>query len=798
MEGRERDLVLAGNQYALIQDATKGHVLVYAGPYKTSLANTDIPVVYDSATSRFEQGDLGRAIQQFPVAMQGDYIVLTNPATEKSSEHPGMGSNNMAKLAIGRKINIRGPASFPLWPGQEAQVVPGHRLKTNQYVVARMNDVTEAKNNWKEILAELAIQPLKPIGDGQVEGDKTVDSANKAFAFGVDPEKLTIGQIIIIITGETISFFIPPTGIEVVPDEKVKEYVRDAVTLERLDYCSLLDESGEKRNVRGPAVVFPTPTETFVEREGRRKFRAVELNDDMGIHLKVIADYVDEDGVQHKVGEEIFLTGHVQRIYFPREEHAVVKYGDEQIHYSVAIPEGEGRYVYKKGSGSVDLVVGPRAFLANPIEEVNVRRTLSDSLVTLLFPKNTEALDYNRQLRQQGHKPGERVDESTVRRLSAFTGDPASTIVARSAKGVGDDFDRNTTFTPPRTITLDTRFQGAVAVNVWNGYAVHLFRQSGGNRVIVGPQTVLLEYDEVPQVVHLSTGKPKTTDNIQETVYLQVRNNQVGDVILAETADLVELKLKLSYRVDFVGKDPAQWFAVDNYVKLLCDRIRSLVKNAAREVGVEEFIKHHVGITRDTILGVRPEQGDRPGLTFKECNAHVYDVEVLGVELVDQNVKAMLAQNQLSAVKQALDVAQNERTLDVDKRLAAVTREQMLLGHETNMAKLRLDEEQATASSQAKQAGIDRAMSELGKQQELEIDKIETMAARTLLSLTKKLEEVKQEYVLTEARIKERERTSTAELEQRKLEFEQSSSEAREALDEKLKELLAQVEAFKL
>ena len=39
-----------------------------------------------------------------------------------------------------------------------------------------------------------------------------------------------------------------------VPDAQ-RNYVREAVTLERLEYCILLDEDGNKRFIRGPAVV---------------------------------------------------------------------------------------------------------------------------------------------------------------------------------------------------------------------------------------------------------------------------------------------------------------------------------------------------------------------------------------------------------------------------------------------------------------------------------------------------------------------------------------------------------------
>jgi major vault protein len=55
----------------------------------------------------------------------------------------------------------------------------------------------------------------------------------------------------------------------VVPDA-AGVYVREAVTLERLEYCILLDEDGNKRFVQGPAVVFPEPT----ERSSRRTDRA--------------------------------------------------------------------------------------------------------------------------------------------------------------------------------------------------------------------------------------------------------------------------------------------------------------------------------------------------------------------------------------------------------------------------------------------------------------------------------------------------------------------------------------------
>jgi GAF domain-containing protein len=57
-----------------------------------------------------------------------------------------------------------------------------------------------------------------------------------------------MGQLLVI-KGTDVSFYIPPTGVEVVPDEN-QNLVRGAVTLARLEFCLLLDESGRKATIQ--------------------------------------------------------------------------------------------------------------------------------------------------------------------------------------------------------------------------------------------------------------------------------------------------------------------------------------------------------------------------------------------------------------------------------------------------------------------------------------------------------------------------------------------------------------------
>ena len=52
-------------------------------------------------------------------------------------------------------------------------------------------------------------------------------------------------------------------------------------------------------------------------------------------------------------GDEIFITGKETAIYFPREEHSLVRYDGKDKHFAVAIPAGEARYVMNRKTGEI-------------------------------------------------------------------------------------------------------------------------------------------------------------------------------------------------------------------------------------------------------------------------------------------------------------------------------------------------------------------------------------------------------------------------------------------------------------
>jgi len=688
--------VLGPTEYATIRDETKGHVTVYVGPQKTSLSNTDQPVVFDPRLGTFVKSDLDGATKVFPTADESSYIVLSNPAVTGSDSHPKTGSNMSSKLDIGRKINVPGPTSFPLWPGQTAVVIPGHRLRSNEYLMVRVYNDAAATENWSKAV-------MKPQAAGSVAGDQKAEKATEVEVTEASPPvqavrpQLTMGQLLVI-KGTEVSFFIPPTGMEVVPDTG-GQYVRNAVTLEQLDYCILLDENGKSRYVIGPAVVFPEPTEIFVELEGSRKFRARELNENMALYLKVIAPYTDEHGQRHEAGEELFISGKEQKLYYPRPEHSILKYGEEEVHFAVAIPEGEGRYALDKRTGEVPIVRGPKMFLADPRHQSLVRRIIDVKDIQLWYPASPDAVVYNQQLAALTRgKSAQFVAEGEVTRKLQATS-TLSAIDELAHRGIaGPSFERRSDFTPPRTITLDTKFEGVPAINVWTGYAVQIVSKTGKRRVVIGPATELLEFNETLEVLEMSTGTPKT-DKTMKTVYLRVLNNKVSDLVKGETGDLVQVSVTLSYRVNFEG-NPEKWFAVENYVKLLVEHLRSMIRNAIKQHGIEEFNAKAIAIIRDTVLGVsEASEGEdaksRPGRLFEENGMRVYDVEILDVAIGDNRIATLLTSAQHESVQSALQVAAAERGLKVTRRLQEISQQTAMAEAETQMRKLDLAKDQA-------------------------------------------------------------------------------------------------------
>lgn len=640
---RERDLVLNPNEYAYVLDKTKGLISCIVGSYKMSLSNSDALVVFNERIKRFEEAGFSEAITTFVVAPENWYVVLKNP--DMNNKHPIPGTaNSLPDLKIGKKVNICGNTSFALYPGQMAKIIQGHRLRSNQYLLAKVYDANAT----------------------ELEGEYET------------------GQILVI-KGTEVSFYIPPTGIEVIPvDEGQGKYVRDAITLEKLEYCILKNEEGDRKYVHGSAVVFPNPDEVFVPNpKGGYKFKAIELSEISGIYVKVVSSY-EENGIKHAAGEELFITGKEQKIYYPRPEHAIIDYEGKIIHHAIAIPEGEGRYILERKTGKIKMVKGAAMYLVNPIEEVVVRRKLTPKQCQLWYPENKEVMEYNNRILVEENKKSQPLSIPHVIQTSCYSNPFLQNVFKETENAVIDDFgfSRGNVYSKPRTITFDNKYDGVVSIEVWTGYAINVVSKNGNRKIITGPTTYLMEYDEILEVMELSTGKPKTTDELLRTVYLRVDNNKISDIINVETKDFVSANVKVSYCVDFLPDYKEKWFGLENYVKYLCDRLRSLLKREAKKYSVEEFYLKASDIIRDTVLGGEKTREDKIGRLFVENGMFVHDVEILSLKL-EGEIQEIIDLHQKDEIKKTLDFSSEEKELEITRKLSEFKKEKADLEYRT-------------------------------------------------------------------------------------------------------------------
>lgn len=753
-EERKRELPLPPGTYAYILDSTKGVVKLFVGPTVINQTGQDRPVRYNPKTHKFDECGLEESLQQNIVVPEGFYAVLTNPAKDRATGktlYPSEGqTQSTPELAIGLKENIPGPVNFALFPGQTCETRRGHHLRSNEYIRIKIYNEDKAKENWSKAVIKTAEDPTS-----------TESSITDQI-----PTDLAVGRQYNVL-GTKVAFYIPPTGVSVVPEGEDAAgkavFVRQAETLEQLEYSILVDEDGNKQYPRGPAVVFPKPTQQFmVARDAKnniitdddgsplRKFKAIEMNALQGIHLKFMNDgeltYADDGKEAYKAGDEKFIRGDKMPIYYPEEGHQLVRYDGKTIHYAVAVTEGEGKYVLERETGNVKMVRGPVMLLPDPVKETIAYRALSDRESSVWFPGadgrgSQESLAWNRRLRHEaGSAPTTRqgvVSEgqlksndrsadpshmdigasgtssalmgASLERGSAKRGmamaSAKSTHIQESRQGkdqqavVGDIAERKSTYNEPRAIIFASKYRGVPTIKIQPGYAINVVRADGARKPVVGPKTVLLEFSETLDILRLSTGKPKNTDTLFETAYLNIHNNKVTDVIDdVETLDHVVVSLKLSYNVNFEG-DATKWFTIENYVKHLCDHIRSILKGAVRQKTVEEFYSSSTQFIRNTILGAKVAAADgpskRPGLFFEENGMRVTDVEVLKVKIADDSIAQLLARSQHLIVQHNINLNLKEKELEVTKRSEEITRQSAEALYTTEAKKMALSADSA-------------------------------------------------------------------------------------------------------
>lgn len=659
----DQGVVLKPGQFVHTWDKSSGEVNVHVGPCPSI---SEVLVLLDKKGEFIEVKRDEGGIQNFIKAVTGQYIALENPAVQKKEFKAG--KNQPVELKTGKTVNTPGPFYQPLWPGQVVSVIDGHKLAYDEYLIVRVYDEVEEGKEEVQAAVRESDDPGKDPDKEKKDIKEKVEKVEKVISLKGKP----IGYMTVI-KGKDVSFYIPPTGVEVVKDDK-ENYVRKAVVLSDMEFCAIRDEKGVIHYHRGPGVVFPNNAyaafvinEKAVRGQDNRIFKAYTLlTNEKALHLRVIKGFDKERGDEvlprgfkwkegrksFEAGEEILIRD-LDCIFFPFDEIEVIA----EIS-AVSILDGEGIYVQSLLTGKVEVVEGPKMRIIDPREEKQVIRDLSPGDEELLGgvgiyvytdSSDNKSFPFERATLTGGLSERTRQDKDRIKDKAILVYAPSGMAVMR----VGDDGEGNVV-----------------------------------REVVLGPAKFFLGWNEWLEALVLSTGKPKDTDKMLKSYFLRVEGNRVSDIITAHSADGTAFEVKVSYRVSFRGDDSVKWFTDSNYVKLLCDHMRSRLKGAAKQKDIAYIFKNHVEMVRDTVLGKKEESGQRSFAVFNENSMTAYDVEVLSFEIQDKEIEKLLQKSEQDAVKQEIEIKTEAQNHAHETKRQEIQRQTDLEQHKTRIMDL--------------------------------------------------------------------------------------------------------------
>jgi hypothetical protein len=198
-----------------------------------------------------------------------------------------------------------------------------------------------------------------------------------------------------------------------------------------------------------------------------------------------------------------------------------------------------------------------------------------------------------------------------------------------------------------------------------------------GQRVIEGPCVELLEYEEKLAVLKLSKGRPKDARDSLKTCFLRVRGNRVSDEVTVETADFIKIRFVLSYTITFLEDYKSMWFNHMNYVQLLANQLRSLLRGNLRKIDFLTLWPKLEDEVRDIVLGTKgSEDGERKGRTFDLDNGmHIMQVDVIESECMDHRIAEKMREVQASSVALSIGDREAKDKLNSDKLRAGIADE---------------------------------------------------------------------------------------------------------------------------
>lgn len=700
---------------------------MHVGPTEFTPSAND-RIVRSNGRGGFEQAPM--EARPFVIARDGEYVVLENPVRELHAEEPGKngsfiaGGNKEKELVSGTKRIIPGPCSFPLWPGQSAEVRPAHKLGANQYLLVEVVGEVEERAPYYRLVIESA-----GLSSAVIDQGGELDSGEPVVGPDSVEPSLRLGQRIVI-QGRHTQLFIPPSGIEIVPPVEEVESNKDAsdedptvglpseIAAECAKLVALVKEGVSQKQ-------FSTMKNELRHRQdlplGQRAIILSAMDQAFDARVSAPTKRVDRgqrSGPTDPYARRAVVLGPKEFcILFDADGNPRIVRGPARVFpgpHDTFLQRGSRRRVYDAFELSEQQALWLRvitpisrerllAHLPPGIELDREHFEAGSELIvrgqpSVFFPF-IEAEVVNPTTREPhvgndhdaviinaigiDQKKGVYVRDLRTGMVKMIPGETSYLIDPRFEEHVQRRMARESWnlwvahAEPHKAMAVKPSSDGeadsfstpwAIAVMVPNNEACMVVSRHG-RRVEIGPKSILLEYEESLLPLHLSKGPNKDGHHTTTTCFLQIQGARVADTFDVESSDFVKLRLKLGFTGHFEGS-PESWFQVDDPVKLLAHSVRAELRKAARSQSFAQLVRGAGALVQSTLFAASEK------LRFEENGMVIDSCELLKLDIVDPALSSLFADAQREAVKLQITDETATRRLESERHQDHVDEEE--------------------------------------------------------------------------------------------------------------------------
>ena len=406
------------------------------------------------------------------------------------------------------------------------------------------------------------------------------------------------------------------------------------------------------------------------------------IKDNQALHVRALKSYTDCYGKEHKAGEEWLITPNVstwhifdvyeilvdvlEKIVLNKDQYVVildpVDANGKNQKGSKKLVKGETSFFLQSGEHlesqieSVYILNETEALLLQAkekfVDDTNTTRIPGDKWMIRgpcrFIPSIELKIVERRSIIPLDNKEGIYVRDTKTGNVRSVIGksyllEANEELWAKDLSGIEEEIlkksrpDGKGRTDKTRVVTFNCPYN--TVLQIYNF-------KTDKNRIVFGPEYVMLEPDEQFNIMYLS-GKTPKVPGVVKTLYLNMGPTYTTDQIEVETSDHALLIIEVSYNWHFdVNKNDdfekqRKIFSVRDCIGEMCSIMASRVRGAVAEMTLNEFHKSSARVIRIAVMGeINGKIGDK--FVFQNNLLAITNVDIKNISTKDEETKNKL------------------------------------------------------------------------------------------------------------------------------------------------------------